>query len=82
MTEATVQIVEVKFWAFLVESTRLQQELEGPFAKREFCFALSYTMCNIQVKATYGNWSQFDITLAPEGFFSVAKLQLWAAKPQ
>ena len=35
----------------MVESKSLQQELECPFC--QFCFAPSYTMCNVQVKATF-----------------------------
>ena len=36
----------------MVESTSFNKNWKDIFVKREFCFALSYTMCNIQVKAT------------------------------
>ena len=47
-----VQIVEVSFVHLWWNLQGFNKNWKVPFAKREFCFALSYTTCNIQVKAT------------------------------
>ena len=47
-----VQIVEVRFGHLWWNLQGFNKNWKDLFVKRELCFALSYTMCNIQVKAT------------------------------
>ena len=47
-----VQIVEISFGHLWWNVQGFNKNWKVLFAKREFCFALSYIMCNIQVKVT------------------------------
>ena len=57
-----------KFWAFMVESTRLQQELEGPLCQTWILLCSQLHSCVIskskRLYSSYGNWSQFDINIS------------------